>query len=211
MDASFYQNFNHIIFSKLCFRRRWKSYATWRIYILARWRGKHREFPNWTTRMDGPAFTKSQFWLQHLPRFCLWWWRTWLLMDFKIFPYPKDKKVSSSYKVSKFPDQCFFLLVRHLWTAYGECLSWTTMGGSSCLHWWYHVFWFLWSLYRSSFEAYRDRLSNVLKRISHTGLMISSKKCNIYERNFKLLGHEVFENGFLVKLKQSKIGPHKAM
>lgn len=56
----------------------------------------------------------------------------------------------------------------------------TTIGDSSCLHWWYHhVFWFLWGLYRSSFEAYMDRLSDVLKRTSHTGLEISSKKCNI--------------------------------
>lgn len=133
MDASFYQFFNHIILSKLCFRRCWKSQATWRIYILARWRGKHRQFPNWTTRMDGPAFTKSQFWLQHLPRFCLWWLRTWLWMEFKIFSYPKEKGIKLIQGL-KFPDQCFFLLVRHLWTAYEECLSWTKMGDSSCLH-----------------------------------------------------------------------------
>lgn len=53
-------------------------------------------------------------------------------------------------------------------------------------------------IYRSSFEDYIYSLSNVLKRISHTGLEISLKKCNIYERKFKLLGHVVFENGFLV-------------
>lgn len=50
-------------------------------------------------------------------------------------------------------------------------------------------------IFSDSIESHIDRLSDVLKRINQAGLKISPKKCNLFQRKVKFLGHLVSENG----------------
>jgi hypothetical protein len=52
-------------------------------------------------------------------------------------------------------------------------------------------------VYGDSFEQVLERLREVLSRLEIAGLTLSSKKCFLFQREVKLLGHVISENGIL--------------
>lgn len=90
-------------------------------------------------------------------------------MELKKFPYPKDKgiKLIEGLKISR----PMFLFtspapLNGLWRVFKLDYNGRLVVYINDM------------MFSDSFEAYIDRLSDVLKRISHTGLEISLKKCN---------------------------------